>query len=183
MCKAQKTGAVCQDSRVGGKDPVSRHNSLSCVSCFSFSGTYLLFNSKLRIKNSKSCSQGFTLLETIIVIIIIGILAVSVGYRFFSTSETSAVAGADQAVADIQYVQTLAMGAMSPQSISFSNGSGVYNMAGETRTLPGNALAGAAITFTFNSLGEPVAGGDQTIAIGSKQIKVWVITGKVEELP
>jgi type II secretory pathway pseudopilin PulG len=123
------------------------------------------------------------LLEAIIVIIIIGILAVSIGYRFYSTSETSTVAGVDQAVADIQYVQTLAMGAMSPQSISFSNGSGVYNMAGETRRLPGNALVGAARTFTFNSLGEPVAGGDQTIAIGSKQIKVWAITGKVEELP
>jgi MSHA pilin protein MshC len=133
--------------------------------------------------NLKSKTNGFTLLETIIVIIIIGILAVSIGYRFFSTSGTSVVTGVDQAIADIQYVQALAMGTMAPKSIIFTNGSGAYNMAGEARTLPGNATAGTTITFTFNSLGEPIAGGDQTISIGPKQIKTWAITGKVEELP
>jgi MSHA pilin protein MshC len=133
--------------------------------------------------NLPSNANGFTILEIIVVIVIIGILAVSIGYRFFSTSETSTIAGVDQAIADIQYVQTLAMGTMTPQSISFTNASGAYNMAGETRTLPGNAVAGTTITFTFNSLGEPTAGGDQTLPIGSKQIKVWAITGKVEELP
>jgi len=151
-------------------------SAISVLSCQK--GRHLIsrFNSQLR-------NNGFTLLETIIVIIIIGILAVSIGYRFFSTSETSTVAGVDQAAADIQYVQTLAMSTMSPQSILFTNGSGAYNMAGEIRTLPGNAVAGTTITFTFNSLGEPVAGGDQTMSIGPKQVKVWAITGKVEELP
>jgi prepilin-type N-terminal cleavage/methylation domain-containing protein len=133
--------------------------------------------------NLQAKVNGFTLLETIIVIVIIGILVVSIGYRFFSTYETSNVAGADQALADIQYVQTLAMGTMTPKSISFTNGSGAYSMAGEARTLPGNATAGTTITFTFNSLGEPTNGGDQTVSIGSKQVKVWAITGKVEELP
>jgi prepilin-type N-terminal cleavage/methylation domain-containing protein len=133
--------------------------------------------------NFQPKANGFTLLETIIVIIIIGILVITIGYRFFSTSETSTVAGVDQAAADIQYVQTLAMGTMSSKSISFTNGSGGYNMAGEVRTLPGNATAGTTITFTFNSLGEPTNGGDSIVSIGSKQIKVWAITGKVEELP
>jgi prepilin-type N-terminal cleavage/methylation domain-containing protein len=133
--------------------------------------------------NFKSKANGFTLLETIVVVIIIGILVVSIGHRFFSTSETSTVAGVDQVIADIQYVQTIAMGTMAPKSISFTSGSGSYNMAGEVRTLPGNATVSTTITFTFNSLGEPTAGGDQTIAIGSKQIKIWAITGKVEELP
>jgi prepilin-type N-terminal cleavage/methylation domain-containing protein len=128
-------------------------------------------------------ANGFTLLETVIVIIIIGMLTISLGYMFFSTSGTSTVAGVDQVTADIQYVQTLAIGTMAPMSILFTNGSGTYNMAGETRILPGNAKAGATRTFTFNSLGEPTVGGDQTVSIGSKQIKVWAITGKVEELP
>ncbi|MCX5813438.1 MAG: prepilin-type N-terminal cleavage/methylation domain-containing protein [Proteobacteria bacterium] len=183
MFKVQKTGVNSQNSDVGGKGSALRHNSLLYVIRRPFPVMFLLFNSKFKIQNSKSCSQGFTLLETIIVIIIIGILAISIGYRFFSTSETSTVAGVDQAAADIQYVQTLAMGTMSPKSILFTNGSGAYNMAGEPRTFPGNAVAGTTITFTFNSLGEPTAGGDQTIAIGPKQIKVWAITGKVEELP
>jgi hypothetical protein len=90
--------------------------------------------------------------------------------------------GVDQVIADIQYVQTLAMANMAQKSIAFASGSNTYNMAGETRKMPGDAIAGNTVTFTFNSLGEPTAGAGSTLTIGTKQIKVWAITGKAEEL-
>ncbi len=126
--------------------------------------------------------NGFTALEIIIVVVIIGILAASIGYRTLSTTGTSYVVAVDQVIADIQYVQVLAMSTLQQQSITFTNGSVTYNMAGETRVFPGGVAAGNTVTFTFNSLGEPVVGGDQTLGVGSVQIRVLAITGKIEEL-
>jgi MSHA pilin protein MshC len=141
----------------------------------------MMLSSRVRI-NFKSGSGGFTILELIIVIIILGVLAVSVGYKIFSTSDTSSIVGTDQVIADIQYIQTLAMASMAQKSIIFTGGSNTYNMAGETRRMPGDAVAGNTVTFAFNSLGEPVTGADGTLTIGAKQVKVWAVTGKVEEL-
>ena len=48
--------------------------------------------------------------------------------------------------------------------------------------MPGGVTAENTITFTFNSLGEPISGAGQTVSISGRQIKVWAITGKVEAL-
>jgi len=143
---------------------------------------FCFLNSKLKIQNLKFVSKGFTILELIIVIVVLGILAASIGYKIFSASDTSSTVGADQVIADIQYVQTLAMSSMAQKSITFTNGSNLYDMAGETRRMPGNAVAGNTVTFTFNSIGEPAAGAGGTLTIGAKQVKVWAVTGKAEEL-
>lgn len=131
-------------------------------------------------------NKGFSIIELIMVIVVLGILAATAIYKFGSfgsiESDTVSVAAVDQAIADIQYVQMLAMSKASQQSISFTANSDSYTVAGETKKLPGDIKAGNTITFTFNSLGEPVAGGNQTVTIGGRQIKVWAITGKVEQL-
>jgi len=127
--------------------------------------------------------KGFSIIELIIVIVVLGILAVAILYRFGSiTSDASATVAVDQVIADIQYVQILAMSQSAQKSISFTAGSDSYNVAGEIKKIPGGLTAENTITFTFNSLGEPTTGGSQTLIIGNKQIKVWAITGKAEGL-
>ncbi len=127
--------------------------------------------------------KGFSLVELIIIIVVLGIIAAAVIYKVGSIkSDASSKAAVDQVIADIQYTQILAMSQEAQKSISFTAGSSTYTVAGETKKLPGDVTAGNTITFTFNSLGEPIAGAGATVTIGDKQIKVWAITGKAEAL-
>lgn len=127
--------------------------------------------------------KGFSIIELIIVIIVLGILAAAVVYKFGSMkSDTASIAAVDQVIADIQYVQMLAMSQATQKSISFTANDNSYTVAGQTKRLPGDVKAENTIEFKFNSLGEPVDGGNQTVTIGGKQIKVWAITGKAEAL-
>ncbi len=142
--------------------------------------------SKFKIQFSKQASPGFTFLEIIIVIIILGILAASIGYKISSMkSDTSGIVAVDQVMADIQYVQMKAMAVAqegipaSQRSIVFT-GANSYTVAGENKTLPSGTIASPAITITFNSLGEPGIASDQIITVGGKQIKIYAITGKAE---
>jgi prepilin-type N-terminal cleavage/methylation domain-containing protein len=130
--------------------------------------------------------NGFTAIEAIIVIIIIGILASVLVYRLNVSQSTGITVAADQLIADIQYIQARAMGTGVPQSITFTVGSGTYNLPGEPKRLPGDiTVIGTTIpgnNLTFNTLGEPAFGNtDRTITLsGSRTLTVYSITGKVE---
>ncbi|HOV89449.1 MAG TPA: type II secretion system protein [Syntrophorhabdaceae bacterium] len=131
--------------------------------------------------------KGFSLIELIIVIVTLGILASAVLYKVGTfKSDATSIAAVEQVIADIQYVQMLAMSKVDQgdqkRSIDFESGSNFYYVAGERKQLPGGAKAENTVTFTFNSLGEPTKGGNQTVTIAGKQIKVWAITGKAEAL-
>lgn len=129
---------------------------------------------------------GFTAIEAIMVIVIIGILATTLMYRYNSSQGAEVIVASDQLIADIQYVQARAMGIGSQQSIVFSVGSSVYTIPGEQKRLPdgvtvtGTTLPGNSIIF--NTLGEPIFGSsDRTITLdGSRTLTVYAITGKVE---
>ena len=136
--------------------------------------------------NSIFGSKGFTLIEIIIVIILAGILVAAIAVRISLTpSQTANITAVDQAVADIQYVQMLALGNRSNRSIVFTSGSAAYtiqNNSGvtiERKTLPSGTTAGTNVTFTFNSLGELTGGADLTLSLGGRTITVYRITGKV----
>jgi prepilin-type N-terminal cleavage/methylation domain-containing protein len=129
--------------------------------------------------------NGFTAIEAIIVIIIIGILASALAYRLNVSQGTGITVAADQLIADIQYIQARAMGIGSQQSITFTLGSGTYNLPGEPKRLPdGVVVTGTTFgnTLTFNTLGEPTFGSsDRGITLsGSRTLTVYAITGKVE---
>lgn len=131
-------------------------------------------------------SDGFTIIEAIMVILVIGILASILMYRYDTSRDTSATVAVNSLVADIQYVRAKAMAAGAPQSISFSVGSGVYNLSGEQKRLPDGVMVTAttlpADILTFNTLGEPTFGiSDRTITLtGPRTITVRAITGSVE---
>jgi len=129
---------------------------------------------------------GFTVIEAIIVILIIGILASILMYRYNISQETEATVATDMLVADIQYTQAKAMASGIQQSIAFTNGSGSYALPGEQKKLPDGVFVISTSlpgnTLIFNTLGEPMFGNtDRTIVLtGGRALTIYAITGKVE---
>jgi MSHA pilin protein MshC len=128
-------------------------------------------------------SRGFTLVELIMVVVLIGILAVSIVPKFVDTSAISLLGGAAMAVADIRYTQELAMGTHTPKTITFATNDTFYTVNSQTMNLPSNVSISSGATFTFNSLGEPTAGGGSSVEIqagsSTKTITVESYTGRV----
>ncbi|OPX99744.1 MAG: hypothetical protein A4E58_00226 [Syntrophorhabdus sp. PtaB.Bin006] len=137
--------------------------------------------------------RGFTLIEVIMVIMIIGILATTFAYRYPADPTAALNIAADQLRADIRYVQAKAMGTGRQQSITFfSIGTGEYSFSGEagSKRLPdGVTISGTTLpnpTLTFNTLGEPMGlSANATITLAwstgvTRVLTVHAITGKVE---
>jgi prepilin-type N-terminal cleavage/methylation domain-containing protein len=129
-------------------------------------------------------SQGFTLVELIMVVVLISILAVSIVPKFMDTSAISLQGGAAMVVADIRYTQELAMSTHSPKTIIFATDDAYYTVVSQTMNLPSRVSISSGATFTFNSLGEPTAGGGSSVQIttlggSTKTITVESYTGRV----
>mgnify|MGYP001814262908 FL=1 len=128
-------------------------------------------------------SRGFTLVELIMVVVLIGILAVSVVPKLVDTSAISLQGGAAMVVADIRYTQELAMSTHSPKTITFATNDTFYTVNSQTMNLPSRVSISNGATFTFNSLGEPTAGAGSSVEIqagsSTKTITVESYTGRV----
>jgi len=133
-------------------------------------------------------SQGFTIIELIMVVVLISILAVSVVPKFMDTSAISLQGGAAMAVADIRYTQELAMSTSThaAKSITFAADDDFYMVASQRMDLPSRVtvecVSGTG-EFKFNSLGEPIIGGGELVKIKAgdncKAISVVDGTGNV----
>ena len=128
-------------------------------------------------------SKGFTLVELIMVVVLISILAVSVVPKFLDTSAFSLAGGAAMAAADIRYSQELAMGTHSAKTIVFTTSNTYYTVDSRNVNLPSKVTISSGATFTFNSLGEPTAGGGSSVTLSAgaeaKTITVSSYTGRV----
>lgn len=123
------------------------------------------------------------------VIILLGILVASAAPRFIRSADFALEGAAAMIAADIRYAQELAMATHDPKDVVFTIGATWYTVETRddavTRTvdLPSRVIIGTTITFTFNPLGEPTAGGGGSVTIsaggGAKTISVAEYTGKV----
>jgi len=156
-----------------------------------------MFNQKSKFGVLFPQSKGFTLIEAILMMIIVGILAAVLMPRIdFGLSGVASAEGAAQMIAsDIRYVQECAMANRVSKTVRFVIGQFAYtfdatvpptNMLDPSGQLP----SGVTITnnstnpyiVTFNSLGEPIVGGAGWLEVTgggqTKRITVENYTGK-----
>jgi MSHA pilin protein MshC len=106
-------------------------------------------------------SQGFTLIELIIILVIIGILAVSASPIFISDSGTKSQSVRSQAMSILRSVQQQAMqDTVNDYSVSVTEstlGNPPYNENNNLQlsNLDDIAFSPANITIGFNALGQP----------------------------
>ena len=142
--------------------------------------------------------NGFTAIEAIMVIVIIGILATAITYRYNRSTDTDGTLAANQLIADIQYVQIRAMGIGRPHNIIFAVGTGSYSIREGTNIIeqknlpdPDNIIIRNTNlpdnTLTFNTIGEPTFSATEngTINLGKgtntyRIITIFPITGKAQ---
>jgi prepilin-type N-terminal cleavage/methylation domain-containing protein len=127
--------------------------------------------------------KGFTLIEFIAVLVVVGVLVAAATVKFTSTSTISLRAAAEMIQADIRYTQAEAMATNANKSINFSADNNNYMVGSEKRDLPSVVTIATGRLFTFDSLGEPTAGGGQLVSVsdGTNTNTVTVVdyTGKV----
>lgn len=145
---------------------------------------------------------GFTLIELVITILVIGILAAVVAPRFFDVRIFQDRAFYDQAIASVRYAQKLAIATRCPVRVQFTTtGLALYRPAttGACTTGPYDTAvtdpSGAAATFTrtapsgltltaanFSFTADGGTAADVTISVGDRTFQVHATTGFVQEL-
>jgi MSHA pilin protein MshC len=133
------------------------------------------------IRQVVASSEGATLLEIILVIILLSVLTVSALPKFFDTSSITVAGAAEMVAADIRYAQELAMSSHQSKIITFSVNDTYYVIDSKTVNLPSRVTISSGDSFTFSSLGAPDAGGSVQVTAGSitKTVSVENYTGKV----
>lgn len=147
--------------------------------------------------------KGFTLIELVMVIVLIGILAAVVAPRLGNLSSTNASAFADKVRADIRYAQNLAMmqnrryrvyfntsppAPAQGYAVVYDTSGGAWSSFGYAQDPSGNGnlsitlnagtYAGITVASTvnpieFNSLGKPV-GGAATVTVSPGNYQITI---------
>jgi prepilin-type N-terminal cleavage/methylation domain-containing protein len=134
-------------------------------------------------RESSHNMKGFTLIELIAVLVVIGVLVAAATVKFSSTSTISLRAAAEMIQADIRYTQAEAMATNTNKKIDLSVGNNYYYVGAERRDLPSGVYIATGRLFYFDSLGEPTAGGGQFVSVSdgtiTNTVSVVNYTGKV----
>lgn len=141
---------------------------------------------------------GFTLVELVVVILILGILSFSIGPRFFSVNSYQDRRAIDELLTALRFTQQLAMNRGGNIQIIISGAPNNYRVERTVapvdlrspdgvfpfvKPLPDNIVINPSpTTIVFDALGRPVPNATQTFSIGSQQIRVEQETGYAHQL-
>jgi len=143
-----------------------------------------------------SNQQGFTVVELVVVILIMGIIAINVGSRFYSSNSFSDRKVADELIEAIRYAQHIAMSRVGGTGntirvITTSNSYTVDQFDGANSTpvpnpnksgdysvtIPDNSSL-SATTISFNGLGQPTPNTNTDITVGSPTAFTITVEGE-----
>jgi len=141
-------------------------------------------------------SQGFTLIELVIVILLLGILAAVAVPKFFNLSDYRERAAYDEVAGAVRYAQKLAVASGCPVQVNITANSyalqqystGCTTGAFATITdhpVTANAITGVNLvsvpqTFIFDAMGRSDSDVSVTINVGDKSFSVIAETGYVD---
>ena len=141
----------------------------------------------MKIKNN----TGFTIVELIVVILLVGIISIFMLPRFFNNAVFAERRTIDELISAIRYTQQLSMSRGENHRLQVNINNYVYqrsnggawttirNPDGSTGNAYPDNINLTATTVTFNQLGQPVpnTAPAQTITVGSQLITIEVDTG------
>ena len=147
----------------------------------------------------KKYNNGFTLVELIVVILIIGILSVSIAPRFFGVSSYEDRKTVDDLLTTLRYTQQMAMNrggnirfilTSNNYTVELTDGTQLRSPDGlkhsSCNAIPFcykkdlDVASATTATIVYDRLGKPSSG--LTISIGSKQIRIEQETGYAHQL-
>lgn len=147
--------------------------------------------------------RGYTIIELVLVIVILGIIGVVAGPRFFGESQYEQRAFLDEVAGAMRYAQKVAVASGCPVEVTLTAGS--YSLAQQsassghcnpsdasfpnpvllpsgdpvTGTAPGGITMSPTMTIRYNALGQTGLGSDQVFTIGSSSLTVRADSGLV----
>lgn len=157
-------------------------------------------------QKANSCAPGgFTLVELLVVMVLLGIIAAMVVPMVASSSEGQSLAAARTVATDLQYAQNYAITCRDPVTVAFNPGNDSYDLRGNTSGLLEHPMTksvyavafdaksgmdnadlmaaafGTSQSVRFDELGSPNEGGFVTIGGGSQTwyVIVTAVTGAV----
>ncbi|TNC96188.1 MAG: hypothetical protein FD121_1198 [Gallionellaceae bacterium] len=136
---------------------------------------------ELVLVEQKRNQRGFTLVELITVMVIVGIMAVAVLPRFFTVSEFEDRGSADQVKSMLRFAQKTAIAQHRNISVDISTAATpncTTTLAGAVLTCQVKSTV-VTKTVTFNALGQPVPNAADSVTVGGAAITIEAETGYV----